>query len=154
MGKIIRLTESDLTKIVKRVISEQNWWNQEENTKKKTFVQSTPRKVMDSKENELIFKIYQLLTSNGFKQNFNDVSDVYFLKKGEFSKYSNNIFAKDVSGPFKFTKGHMKIELNKRFADITIRGCIKTPACLEYELYKTTDQNTYNKIENKIKSGL
>ena len=49
MGKIIRLTESDLIKIVNRVISEQ-----------KTFIQSKPRKIMDRNENDIVFELYQL----------------------------------------------------------------------------------------------
>jgi len=139
MGKIIRLTESDLIKIVKRVISEQSM-------EKKTFRQSKPRKVMDKTENNMVFEIYRLLVDNGFKQNFNNVSDVYVLGKNEFKKYAASWYTQDVSGPFKFSKGDMSIELNKRYADITIRDWPNEGVTLD-----STDPNTIKKIKNKIK---
>jgi hypothetical protein len=139
MGKIIRLTESDLIKIVKRVISEQSM-------EKKTFRQSKPRKVMDKTENNMVFEIYRLLVDNGFKQNFNNVSDVYVLGKNEFKKYADSWYTQDVSGPFKFSKGDMSIELNKRYADITIHDWPGEGVNLD-----STDPNTIKKIKNKIK---
>jgi hypothetical protein len=139
MGKIIRLTESDLIKIVKRVISEQSM-------EKKTFRQSKPRKVMDKTENDMVFEIYRLLVDNGFKQNFNNVSDVYVLGKNEFKKYADSWYTQDVSGPFKFSKGDMSIELNKRYADITVRKSFGNQITLD-----SSDPNTVKKIKNLIK---
>jgi hypothetical protein len=141
MGKIIRLTESDLIKIVNRVISEQ-----------KTLRQSKPRKVMDRTENELVHEIYRLLVdSYGFKQDFNNVSEAYVLGKNEFKKYSASWYTQEVSGPLRFRKGDMVIYLDKRFADIIINR-YSYPGEMDRVILDSTDPNTIKKIEKIIKN--
>ena len=136
MGKIIRLTESDLITIVNRVISEQ-----------KTFIQSKPRKIMDRNENDIVFELYQLLVNDGFKQNLNNVSDVYVIGKNEFKKYADSWYTQDITGPFKFSKGDVSVELNKRYADITVWKYLRNGITLD-----STDPNTIKKIEKIIKN--
>ena len=146
MGKIIRLTESDLIKIVNRVISEQ-----------KTFRQSKPRKVMDRTENELVHEIYRLLVdSYGFKQDFNNASEAYVLGKNEFKKYAASWYTQEVSGPLRFRKGDMTIYLDKRFADIIINRNSypggTNPIKMDRVILDSTDPNTIKKIEKIIKN--
>ena len=146
MGKTIRLTESDLIKLVNRVISEQ--FNDKKNSiQSEPRKQSKPRKIMDRNENNIVFELYRLLVDDGFKQNLNNVSDVYVIGKNEFKKYADSWYTQNITGPFKFSKGNVSVELNKRYMDITVRKSFGNTNIY----FDSSDPNTIKKIKNLIK---